>query len=182
MGVKYFFSNGDLDLGPLTLNELKYGRIASHIKNDTLIWTEDSDSRTRAAEIDELNKSYFGISSYDSQKDLPSPKSRESNDKVEQIQQKISKHSPEVPDMSDTERQLTPPPIPNETSGSLKDSPLFVIYRKSFTLKGRASRSEFWGFQLLYFFLFYLALSSREVFGFFYVILIFSISVGSFTT
>ena len=177
MGVRYFFSNGDLDLGPFTLNELKYGRIASHIKNDTLIWTEDSDARTRAAEIDELNKSYFGISSYDSQKDLPPPKLRESNNKVEQIQPKISKHSPEVSDMSETERQLTPPPIPNETSHPLKDSPLFVIFRKSFTLKGRASRSEFWGFQLLYFFLFFLAVSSGEAFGIYVILAFVAISI-----
>ena len=130
-----------------------------------MIWTEGSDARKRAAEMDELNKSYFGISSNDSQKDLPPPKLRESNNKVEKIQPKISKHSPEVSDMSETERQLTPPPIPNETSHSLKDSPLFVIFRKIFTLKGRASRLEFWGFVLLYFFLFFLSVSLGEAYA-----------------
>ena len=140
---KYFYSNGDEDHGPFTLTDLKYGRHAEAILNDTLIWVEGSLTRTRAAEVIELNKVSVKGSPNISQSNEPV----KSEEKVEFIPPPIPK---ELPEESDIQSQFMPPPIPQEATNIFIISNLVTIYRKSFTLEGRASRSEFWGFQLFY--------------------------------
>ena len=147
---KYFYSNGDEDHGPFTLTDLKYGRHADAILNDTLIWVEGSLTRTRAAEVIELNKVSVNVSPNISQSSVMSNHPVKADEKVEFMPPPLPKELQEESDKPEMQSQSAPPPIPQEAANIFIISNLVTIYRQSFTLKGRTSRSEFWSFQLFY--------------------------------
>jgi uncharacterized membrane protein YhaH (DUF805 family) len=154
---KYFYSNGDQDYGPYTLSELKYGKISNSISDDTLIWTEESSTRKKAADLSELKSGQSTISPDMSQ----------------------ATSTMEMPVRAEITPPMTPPPIPQEIASnwhrddidntnidkknknkSKNKKEIFLIshfvggYKKSFNAKGRASRTEVWSFFFCYLLIF----------------------------
>jgi uncharacterized membrane protein YhaH (DUF805 family) len=143
---KYFYSNGNEDHGPYTLNELRYGKISDVISEDTLIWAEGSLVRRRAAEVIELNKVSVNVTPGVSQSHDP----EKADEKEEFIPPPLPKEVEKELDNPERQSEFVSPPMPEEDGNIFILSNLVTVYRKSFTLKGRATRLEFWGFQLFY--------------------------------
>ena len=156
MVKKYFYSNGRQEYGPFSLDQIKYGRSPDVISDTTWIWEEGSSSRSRASELNDFRSVVTKLSS--------SP-----YESVEYTKPQIDN-----PDLA----KHTPPPIPLETPAQVNRKRnnssegneagvinyILTIYKKSFTVEGRAARSEFWGFQLFYW-LFFLGLVAISLSG-----------------
>ena len=141
---RYLFSNGGQNHGPYTLDEITNGHNAAFINDTTWIWVEgssESSARDLNEFLSEINQS-------------PPP--------LDQFAEH-AKPKTDLPELAGHE----PPPISDEilvlenykhnnSSDENETGPvnhLLNIYKKSFTLEGRASRSEYWGFLLFYFLL-----------------------------
>jgi uncharacterized membrane protein YhaH (DUF805 family) len=136
---RYLFSNGGQNHGPYTLDEITNAHNAAFINDTTWIWVEgssESSARDLNEFLSEINQS-------------PPP--------LDQFAEH-AKPKTDLPELAGHE----PPPISDEilalenykhnnSSDQFGTGPvnhLLNIYKKSFTLEGRASRSEYWGFLL----------------------------------
>ena len=167
---QYFYLNDGIKQGPFTLEQLAQWPTSREIEVDTLIWFQGISDWTPASELAEFH-SILGMPAPeiettppDQQDGLPGRLfvKRQANTDNSYSKELASA----VDDQTESSRtealdkdEFVPPPIPrdlvnlNLTRVGSKSmwSAIKNVYEKSFTLKGRATRSEFWGFQLFYY-------------------------------
>ena len=167
---QYFYLNDGIKQGPFTLEQLAQWPTSREIEVDTLIWFQGISDWTPASELAEFH-SILGMPAPeientppDQQDGLPG---RLFGKRQANTDNSYSKElASAVDDQTESSRtetldkdEFVPPPIPrdlvnlNLTRVGSKSmwSAIKNVYEKSFTLKGRATRSEFWGFQLFYY-------------------------------